>query len=538
MKNNIFRFLLILFVSILMSFAFQSPMAYSDDVLSPDSSVTHIVKSGESIASISFDYYTDEERDRGAHWIHIYAYSVEQGLIDADDQPINTIKKTSYVNLYTGQRLFIPYFDDAYPKKDKLLYQYTFGLDLPIDEIDTQTTDEPQQPVDIDTTEDSMTDTDEPLDTIDYDDDDDGKPTEPEIKPAELSIVKGTDKEIEIEVDPHREPLVIDESIKLIGQIKDQDLKKECFKLISNDIEKLKLNKDSLLYLSESIKSITDSNYKTDVLCKLALKMKEYDTEIAIELYNKALVFAKSLDTYVDDEYNTMFNLISVLFSLGFDEEKELFIKLLDVMHILYSGYEKLDIVNKLLQNIPEDKLNNFVEEIIIFINSIEDNSTKCQALSDMAFHLSNIDKNKAVMIFDKAIEEAEKIEDYGYKVDSLNYIAFHLSNIDKNKAVMIFDKAIEEAEKIEDHGYKAAYLFDIAKKLVGFDKNKAVMIFDKAIEEAEKINDLWKKLDVFSNFINPSLESFIFGEKRFTESIITQLNYIDKFQSDSKSFA
>lgn len=98
----------------------------------PSNDFEHIVVKGDTLANLSYKYYSASDRKRGAHWIHIYEYSVLKGYIDPKKQPIEPYDvNEAYVKLNIGQRVAIPIFKKTYPSAVKLLnkYGFKFGKD-------------------------------------------------------------------------------------------------------------------------------------------------------------------------------------------------------------------------------------------------------------------------------------------------------------------------------------------------------------------------------------------------------------------------
>lgn len=123
-----------LFICLLMLPVFTN--LFADLGATPDSEKTHIVKKGDTLANLSFRYYTEEDKERGAHWIHIYEYNVEKNRINPTAQPIiKYSKKNARVNLWVGQKLLIPYFEKMYPNPETILARY--GLEVEIAQIES-----------------------------------------------------------------------------------------------------------------------------------------------------------------------------------------------------------------------------------------------------------------------------------------------------------------------------------------------------------------------------------------------------------------
>ncbi len=112
---------------------------YADLGATPDSEKTHTVKKGDTLANLSFKYYTKDDIERGAHWIHIYEYNVEKNLINSKNQPIIKYgKRNARVNLWIGQKLLIPFFEGAYPNPETILARY--GIDVEITQMEQKET--------------------------------------------------------------------------------------------------------------------------------------------------------------------------------------------------------------------------------------------------------------------------------------------------------------------------------------------------------------------------------------------------------------
>ncbi len=108
---------------------FSVQLLFGDFSKKPDSEKQYTVVKNDTISNIAYKYYKDSDRDRGAHWIHIYEYSIEKKLINSDKQPILLYGDSNVlVNLFVGQTLVIPYFKDEYPSIGDILLKYGFEL--------------------------------------------------------------------------------------------------------------------------------------------------------------------------------------------------------------------------------------------------------------------------------------------------------------------------------------------------------------------------------------------------------------------------
>ncbi len=103
--------------------------AFTQLGMSPDSTKTHTLKEEDALYDLGLEYYNAEERQKGAHWIHIYEYSAEKGYIDKEKQPILPYKDDAKVIVYSGNKVEIPFFDSKYPDANTLLNKYGFELD-------------------------------------------------------------------------------------------------------------------------------------------------------------------------------------------------------------------------------------------------------------------------------------------------------------------------------------------------------------------------------------------------------------------------
>ncbi len=93
----------------------------------PSNDFEHIVVKDDTLADLSYKYYSKADRKKGAHWIHIYEYSVLKGYIDPKKQPIEPYEvNEAYVKLNIGQRVAIPVFKKNYPSAIELLKKYGF----------------------------------------------------------------------------------------------------------------------------------------------------------------------------------------------------------------------------------------------------------------------------------------------------------------------------------------------------------------------------------------------------------------------------
>lgn len=142
-------FLLILFTGLTV---FSINILHAQLEEKPDSDKIYTVKKNDSLAKISFKVYTEKDRERGAHWIHIYEYSLNEGYINPKNQKIITKRKgkniNAYVRLIIGQKLAIPFYNNAYPSTDKLLRKYNIVIGTEIDdkdEVSSKTTDDDKE---------------------------------------------------------------------------------------------------------------------------------------------------------------------------------------------------------------------------------------------------------------------------------------------------------------------------------------------------------------------------------------------------------
>ncbi len=102
---------------------------FKTDIIPDAGEKIHIVKKGDNLYDLSYEYYDKEERDRGAHWIHIYDYSVKKGFIDPEKQPIKPKNQYKYfVRLDIGQKVAIPYMEGDYPSVEDLLNKYGYTM--------------------------------------------------------------------------------------------------------------------------------------------------------------------------------------------------------------------------------------------------------------------------------------------------------------------------------------------------------------------------------------------------------------------------
>lgn len=111
---------------------FSGLQLYSEsEKLSPDTEKTHKIENNDTLADISFQYYNKDERSRGAHWIHIYEYSVQKGLINPKTQPILPFGKNgALVRIFVNNKLLIPFYEGEYPSANDLLGKYGFEISL------------------------------------------------------------------------------------------------------------------------------------------------------------------------------------------------------------------------------------------------------------------------------------------------------------------------------------------------------------------------------------------------------------------------
>jgi len=117
----------------------DSKKSENDKTTPKSGEVIHKVVSGDTLADLSFKYYSNDDRKRGAHWIHIYDKSVEKGYIDPKKQPIVPYEKyEGFVKLIIGQNVIIPFYD-KYPSAKDLLnkYGFTIGDNGEIKELET-----------------------------------------------------------------------------------------------------------------------------------------------------------------------------------------------------------------------------------------------------------------------------------------------------------------------------------------------------------------------------------------------------------------
>lgn len=119
----------------------------------PDSEKTHTVIDKDTLANISYKYYTNDDRERGAHWIHIYEYSIDKKLINPKTQPIVPYGKTdARVKIFVDKKVAIPFFKGQYPSANALLNEYGFELGtdgVSVEKIDKD--DDKKDEIDVET---------------------------------------------------------------------------------------------------------------------------------------------------------------------------------------------------------------------------------------------------------------------------------------------------------------------------------------------------------------------------------------------------
>lgn len=124
MKNTA-KYIIIIFIVAI----FLSPSMFAQLGITPDKDKTHKVVKDDTLANLSFKYYTKDDRDRGAHWIHIYEYSVEKEYINPKTQPIKPYgKNDAFVKLFIDKKVIIPIYNGKYPDANALLNKYGFQL--------------------------------------------------------------------------------------------------------------------------------------------------------------------------------------------------------------------------------------------------------------------------------------------------------------------------------------------------------------------------------------------------------------------------
>lgn len=131
--NNVKIFIIFLLLMFTLPFLNSIGFLYAEFETEPDTVKTHIVKENENLADISYIYYSKSDRNRGAHWLHIYEYNVMKGHIDAEKQPVKKYgKSNAVVKIFVGSKLLIPIYKNAqYPSIDKLFDKYSFeGVSL------------------------------------------------------------------------------------------------------------------------------------------------------------------------------------------------------------------------------------------------------------------------------------------------------------------------------------------------------------------------------------------------------------------------
>ena len=84
----------------------------------------YVVKSGDSLSQIAREAYSDEERARGAHWLTIYVYSADNGILDPASTPIVSKADRYSVNLDAGQELLIPFYPGDFPFQESILARF------------------------------------------------------------------------------------------------------------------------------------------------------------------------------------------------------------------------------------------------------------------------------------------------------------------------------------------------------------------------------------------------------------------------------
>lgn len=137
----------------------------------PDFETEYTIKNGDTLSQISFDFYKQDERGRGAHWIHIYEYSVGKGYINPEKQPIVPYgKNDAFVKIFFDDKISIPFFKDEYPSASMLFNKYgiSFGVSISEDVEIPTIIDYIEIPIVIDYVEDD----DNYVETYEYEEDD------------------------------------------------------------------------------------------------------------------------------------------------------------------------------------------------------------------------------------------------------------------------------------------------------------------------------------------------------------------------------
>lgn len=126
-KNSVKVKSLVYFIIVL----FISYMTQSFSIIgySPDFETEYKIKTGDSLSKLSFKYYSIDDRIKGAHWIHIYAYSIEKKYIDPIKQPVISYNGfETFVKIFSDQKLAIPFFDEEYPPISEVFKSLNISL--------------------------------------------------------------------------------------------------------------------------------------------------------------------------------------------------------------------------------------------------------------------------------------------------------------------------------------------------------------------------------------------------------------------------
>lgn len=120
---------IIIFLIFILIVLIGTSQIFADLGAKPDKEKEITVVLNDFLSKLSFKYYTEDDRKRGAHWIHIYEYSIDKKYINPKLQPILPYgKNDAFVKLYVGQKVAIPFFNGLYPSANSLLKKYNLKL--------------------------------------------------------------------------------------------------------------------------------------------------------------------------------------------------------------------------------------------------------------------------------------------------------------------------------------------------------------------------------------------------------------------------
>lgn len=115
---------LVLVLAILVAGISPSPVAQSPaDAPTPEVEL-YTVQPGDTFFKIAERFYDTADKRQGAHWMNIYEASVDRGLINPLERPIELGPYGLSVMLEPGDTLAIPRYAQVYPSTDEIREEY------------------------------------------------------------------------------------------------------------------------------------------------------------------------------------------------------------------------------------------------------------------------------------------------------------------------------------------------------------------------------------------------------------------------------